>query len=289
MTRPTSTSWIILTTGSRPEELATAVASILAQTVPPDEILIIGNGADPGSLPGARTIALDENLGISGGRNAGARAATGDIVFFLDDDAHCADDTVAQRVLDLFDQRPDLAVITMRITDADDGSTQRRHVPRLRADDAMRSGDVTTFLGGASAIRRTDFLDRGEYAAEFFYSMEETDLAWRLLDHGRSLHYLAEAEVHHPATVPARHSPAFEFTARNRVWTAHRRLPRILAVTYVAVWTVLMLVRAPSMPARRDTVRGIAAGIRQRTPRPIERMSWQTVWRMARLGRPPII
>lgn len=286
---PPPISWIVLTMGDRPAEVAAAVASIREQSVAAAEILVVGNGADPGSIEGARTIVLPENVGITAGRNAGAAEATGDLLCFLDDDAVCADDRVAAALVELFDRRDDVAAASMRITDATTGATQRRHVPRLRAGDADRGGDVTTFLGGACAIRRTDFVAVGGYADEFFYAMEETDLAWRLLDAGRAIHYLPTATVHHPASVPARHGRAFVLTARNRVWTAHRRLPRLLVPVYLAVWTVLMVARAPSMAARRQTLAGLGAGVRTRTPRPIDRMSWRTVWRMTRLGRPPII
>ena len=275
--------------GDRPVEVAAAVESIRSQTAPPGEIVLVGNGADPGSFPGARTIALPENLGVTGGRNAGAAAAVGDVLFFLDDDARCADDMVTETVLDLLDERPDIAAVSMRITDAATGETQRRHVPRLRAGDPARSSDVTTFLGGACAIRRLDYERCGGYPDEFFYAMEETDLAWRLLDLGRGIHYLATATVHHPATDPSRHGQAFVSTARNRVWTAHRRLPRVLVPVYLAVWSTLMLLRAPSGRARRSVLGGLAEGIRTTTPRPIERMRWRTVLRMTRLGRPPVV
>ena len=284
-----TTSWIVLTMGDRPSEVAAAVDSILSQSAPPDEIVLLGNGTDPGTLPGVHSIALPENLGVAGGRNAGAAAARGDVLFFLDDDARCADDRVAVAVLELLDRRPDVAAVSMRIADAATGVTQRRHVPRLRAGDPGRSSDVTTFLGGACAIRRVDFERCGGFPAEFFYSMEETDLAWRLLDHGRGIHYLATALVHHPSTAPARHGQAFVSTARNRVWTAHRRLPRALVPVYLGVWSALMLVRAPSRRARIETVRGLVEGVRRPTPRPIDRMRWRTVARMTRLGRPPVI
>ena len=288
MSRPT-TSWILLTMGDRPAAVAAAVASIRDQTVAPDQIVVVGNGADPGPLPGAEVVTLPENLGVAGGRNAGAAAASGEVLFFLDDDAACASPTVAATVLELLAARPDVAVVSMGIADPETGETQRRHVPRLRAGDPARGGDVTTFLGGACAIRAADFAAAGGYPGAFHYAMEETDLAWRLLDAGRALHYLPAARVHHPATTPARHGHAFVMTARNRVWLARRRLPRLLGLVYVAVWTVLMLVRAPSGAARRDVLRGLGAGLREPVPQPVDRMGWRTAWRMLRLGRPPVI
>ena len=285
----TTTSWVLLTMGDRPDALAKALASIRGQETAPAEIVVVGNGAPPGPVGGARVVELADNVGIPEGRNVGADACNGDVLFFLDDDAACADPTVATRVVELFDARPEVAAVSMRLVDPATGRSERRHVPRLRASDPDRSSDVTTFLGGACAIRRRAFRGVGGYPGEFHYAMEETDLAWRLLDRGWKIHYLATAELHHPAGSPARHGHAFVATARNRVWLAHRRLPLVLAAVYLAVWSVLMMVRAPTWRARREVVDGIREGVRRPTPRPIAPMSWHTVWRMTRLGRPPVI
>lgn len=282
-------SWIILTMGDRPADVAAAVASIRSQSVRTDEIIVVGNGVELAPIDGATTVHLAENVGICDGRNEGARRATGEILFFLDDDARCLSGTVTAEVLAVLEARPELAAVSMRIVDEASGVTQRRHVPRLRAGDPLRAGDVTTFLGGACAIRRLDFEAVGGYPGPFFYSMEETDLAWALLDRGRSIHYLPNAVVHHPATVPARHGAAFVRTARNRVWLARRRLPVVLRPAYVGVWSVLMMARAPSAGARRDVLRGLRAGFREPAPEPAARIGWATVARMTRLGRPPVI
>ena len=284
-----SHSWIILTMGDRPAEVSAAVASIRAQSVPADEIIVVGNGVELDPIDGATVVSLPENLGICDGRNEGAARATGDILFFLDDDARCLGDSVTADILEAFAARPELAVVSMRIVDEATGETQRRHVPRLRAGDPLRAGDVTTFLGGACAIRRADYEAVGGYPGPFFYSMEETDLAWAVLDRGRSIHYLPSATVHHPATMPARHGAAFVRTSRNRVWLVRRRLPLVLRPLYLGVWTVLMVARAPSNAARRDALRGLWDGMRQPAPQPVGRIGWGTVLRMARLGRPPVI
>ena len=78
-------------------------------------------------------------------------------------------------------------------------------------------------------------------------------------------------------------------TARNRVWTARRRLPLLLQPIYLVVWTLLMLARAPSATARRQTLDGLREGITTPPPPPVDRMSWRTVVHMTRLGRPPVI
>jgi glycosyltransferase involved in cell wall biosynthesis len=80
----------VVPTFDRPERLRCAVASILGQTSPADEVIVVDNGFDPvpeGSLPdGVRLIRIPAGAGVSAARNAGAAAAIHEYVAFLDDD-----------------------------------------------------------------------------------------------------------------------------------------------------------------------------------------------------------
>src|SRR4029077_14967264 len=100
---------------------------------------------------------------------------------------------------------PSLAVLSMQVVDPDGGPGARWHVPRLRAGDPERSSVVTTFLGGACAIRRSAYLEAGGLPDLFFYGHEETDLAWRLMDRGYRLEYDATARMCHHSLPNARH------------------------------------------------------------------------------------
>lgn len=282
-------SWVVLTTGDRPGPLAAAVASIAAQDgAGPQEVLVVGNGASVEAPASARAIALPDNVGIAAGRNAGVAATTGAVVGFLDDDAVCATRDLTARVRERFGADPRLGIVSFRIADPASGRTMRRHVPRLRAGDPAASSEVTTFLGGACAIRRALLEEVGGYPDTFFYAMEETDLAWRALDAGWRIEYAGDLVVHHPATTPARHGRALWYTARNRAWLARRRLPWPLVPAYLASWCALTLARVRSAAGAREVLAGFATGLREpageRRP-----MRWRTVARMTRLGRPPII
>lgn len=147
---------VVLTMGDRPVELARAVESLHRQTRPPDAVLVIGNGADVPPQPGSvRVLRLPANLGIVGGRDLGWRELDTDLVQFLDDDAWLLGDDVLAGVVRQFEDDPRLGIVSMRIIDPATGLSSRRHVPRLRTSDPERSSDVTTFLGGASIVRRT--------------------------------------------------------------------------------------------------------------------------------------
>jgi hypothetical protein len=80
----------------------------------------------------------------------------------------------------------------------------------------------------------------------------------------------------------------YRLTARNRVWLARRRLPAVRVPAYLGVWIAITLARTHSAAALRTWATGCWEGIR--TPcGPRQPMQWRTVWRMTRLGRPPVI
>jgi GT2 family glycosyltransferase len=249
------------------------------------ETLVVGNGTDPPVAPPTRVVALDENIGIPAGRNRALGATSADIVLFLDDDAELLGNDVAAGVIRYFRNHPSAGVVALRLVD-EDGTSARRHIPRIRGRRPGESGWVASFPGGAVAIRRDAMVAVGGYADDFFYGMEETDLALRLVDAGWGIWYAADLKVFHPRTDPSRHPDALWRTARNRVWLAHRNLPAVVAVTYLATWGMVSLVRNPGQ--WRSLVSGYVNGWRTRIG-PRRPMSWATVWRLSLLGRPPVI
>ena len=285
---------VVLTMGDRPKELRALLDSVADQHGDPIEIVVVGNGAALPDLPETvRGIELPENLGIPGGRNVGIEAfgpggRDVDVLLFLDDDGHLPDPGTAELVREAFAADQRLGIVSFRIADPVTGVTQRRHVPRLRASDPLRSSRVTTFLGGANAVRTRVFQEVGGLPADFFYAHEETDLAWRALDAGWRIEYRADLVLHHPTTAPSRHAVYHRMVARNRVWLARRNLPLPLIPLYLLVWLLLTVARTRSPAALGAWFRGFVEG--WRTPCGRRRpMRWRTVWRLTRLGRPPVI
>ncbi|WP_042802226.1 glycosyltransferase [Streptomyces sp. C] len=285
---------VIITMGNRPDELKALLDSVARQEGDPVEVVVVGQGVEVTGLPeGVRTVSLPENLGIPGGRNVGIEAfgpggRDVDALLFLDDDGLLERTDTAELCRQAFAEDPELGIVSFRIADPETGTTQRRHVPRLRASDPMRSSRVTTFLGGANAVRTKVFEQVGTLPGEFFYAHEETDLAWRALDAGWLIDYRADMVLLHPATAPSRHAVYHRMVARNRVWLARRNLPAPLVPVYLGVWLALTLVRRPSAPALKAWFGGFKEG--WTTPcGPRRPMRWRTVWRLTRLGRPPVI
>jgi GT2 family glycosyltransferase len=272
--------------GTRPDDLEACLGSIERQDAT-GPVLLVAQGVDVAVPAGVDVLRLEDNVGVPGGRDAGLKAIDADVVFFLDDDARYEDTRVVTRVLELMRRRPELAAVSLRIVD-EGGVTLRRHVPRIGAGSADRSGPVTTFLGGACAIRRSAYLDVGGYEADFVYAHEELDLAWRVLDGGWTIEYLAEPAVVHPhVPIAGADEHRWWLLGRNRVWLARRRLPHPIDWAHSLIWLAVGWMRARSGPRRRNYAAGWRSGWRGDVER--DPMTWATVWRMTRQGRPPLV
>jgi GT2 family glycosyltransferase len=280
---------VVLTQGARPAQLAAALESLRSQAGVTTDVVVVGNGWMPEGLPeGMRGVALAEDRGIPAGRNAGVPEVRGDLLFFLDDDARLASLDALARVAARFAAEPDLGLLQLRVLPDGDGAPPRDWVPRLRVGDRARSSDVTAVWEGAVAIPRTLFEQVGGWPGAFRAGHEGIDLAWRVMDAGRRVHYAGDVAVLHAPYAPAGRDERVYLGARNRVWLARRHLPVPLGALYVASFALRMLPLLRSRTRARAALRGYRAGLREPCGerRPLRA---RTLWRMTRAGRPPVI
>ncbi|MFH8350090.1 glycosyltransferase family 2 protein [Streptomyces sp. NPDC018045] len=245
---------IVLTMNDRPAGEPRALASLLAQDGIDLDVVVVGNGVTPAHTPeDVRTVHLPENVGIPEGRNVGAAHVKGDLLFFFDNDAVLPAGDVLARL----------------------------------AADAQRPGTVTVMAEGVVMVRRSAFDLAGQWPGAFHLFHEGLDLAWRLWQHGYTGLYRPEIVVHHPATHPARHAQFYRLTARNRVWLARRTLPALLIPANLATWALLTVWRVRGRDAWHATLTGLKEGLHTH-PGTRSPISWRTVARLTRAGRPPI-
>lgn len=280
---------VVLSMGTRPAELDRAMASLMSQRGVELDVVVVGNGWVPEGLPpGVRTVHLPENVGIPEGRNVGAAAVGGDVILFYDDDAFLPTDDVVARLAAVLDERPEVAAVQPRPLDPGGRPSPSRWVPRPGGRDPLRPGVVTWVWEGTFVIRRQVFERVGGWPGHFFYGHEGIDLMWKVWDAGYVGWYAPDVVMQHPATSPTRHAVYYRLNARNRVWVARRNLPWPVAGLHLLVWTAVTVVRLRSprtLAAWFGGFReGLGPGAGERRP-----ISWPTVWRLTRAGRPPIL
>ena len=281
---------VVLTQGARPRDLDRGIASVLAQHDVVIDMVVVGNGWRPTGLPEqVASVFLPENLGIPAGRNRGVGAVSGEWLFFLDDDASIPSETFLSDAISKMIADPSIGMIQPQVVDPTGVTNPRRWTPRIRKGDPAEPSVMFTAWEGAIVMPRAVFEATGGWAEPFFYAHEGIELAWRVWNQGRRAWYAGDLVAHHPAIEPTRHSYYYRLNARNRVWLARRNLPSVFIPVYVGSWTAIQILRWARRPAALAAWFG---GWREGwTSDPGERrpITWRTVWRMTRAGRPPVV
>lgn len=152
--------------------LARCLTSLLRQSVPPSEILVIVDGSTDGSLQIARDFEArhpsvrvidQENVGLGATRNRGIREATGDYVIFVDSDDALRKDALELISSRIAESRPDMISYRFSYWHANGARVPQIRNLTLAGRTELRGADTDLLLSNplyfawASAYRR-DFL-----------------------------------------------------------------------------------------------------------------------------------
>lgn len=218
MNSPACDCSLIIPTHNRRAVLEATLARIAGLPDRSFEIIVVDNGSTDETLglasrfPDVRWIALGTNLGCAA-RNVAAGAASGRVLFMLDDDSWPEPGSI-ERAARLLDQRRDLGAVACRVLLA---NSPGRH-------DA--GGVPGIFFNCGGAVRRDAFLAVGGYPIDFDYYVEEYDLACRLWRLGLRVEPYGDVVVHHArCTINRDNNRMLRFLVRNNLRLWHRYAP----------------------------------------------------------------
>lgn len=259
---------LIIITRNRRDDLHQTLLT-LAQQSADFELVVVDNGSDDGTpamveqtVPDAVLVRLQENAGVSGGRNRGAEAAKGSILVFLDDDATFADPDALLRIERRFATQPTLGIVAANSYLTATGEPERAAIPRRDKKIIETDYEASYFCGVGFAVRRDLFEKVGRFFEPFVYSCEELDLSWRVLESGYRIVRAADVVVLHRRSPLERPQGRWVYSnARNRVWLAARHLPWHYVLSHGAIWWSYLLWVAIKNRLTGDFVQGFRESI----------------------------
>ncbi|MEM7130723.1 MAG: glycosyltransferase family 2 protein [Chloroflexota bacterium] len=199
---------VIICSWNRKDDILETLPSIYQQNYKNYEIIVVDNGSTDGTVdvlraehPTVRIVALEENLGPTGGRNAGIHVAKGEVLFFLDSDANLLADTL-EKVVERIERDPKIGVISCNVINEDPNEKTGWSFNFKKG----REKEFCSFAFGEAgfATRAEIFVKAGLFWEFLFYGREGEELGVRVWDAGYKILYFPDAIVHHRASPKTR-------------------------------------------------------------------------------------
>jgi GT2 family glycosyltransferase len=193
-------------------------------------------------------------LGCPASRNRAAAAATGDLLFFLDNDAVVDSRSSLAAVVELFQSNPNLAIVSFNVLLEDSSDLDPFAWVYRRSQRVWRGQpfETFTFAGTGFCARASAYRQAEGFWERLIYSREEEELSYALLDAGWQLTYNPAVSVRH---YPSGRGPTDVVKRRsielvNGTLVLWRRLPFPLAIPTIFGRIISMTLRATSRDYR---------------------------------------
>jgi len=224
--------------------LSACLDSLVGQTYPNLEVIVADGASTDGTgallaskYPSVRVLRLRRNGGFSGNVNAGLRAARGDVLCLLNNDAQAETDWVSVCVETLL-ANPNIGSVASKVLFADrrtinsagdlmgrDGAPRQRGAGEADGSAWDTPGPVFGAMGGAAAYRRAMLADTGLLDEVFFMYLEDVDLAFRAQLLGWSCLYQPQARAYHIGSASGGGVLASFLNGRNLIRLLAKDLP----------------------------------------------------------------
>jgi glycosyltransferase involved in cell wall biosynthesis len=250
---------VIIATRERRVELRRAIESALMQTAKP-EVLVIDDASTDGTsemvqkeFPEVRLHASEKAAGYIHQRNNGARLASGEIVFSIDDDATFSTPNIVEATLNEFGH-PRVGAVGIPFVDVNRSSLVRQQAP-------SRQGVYATYsyIGTAHALRRELFVRLSGYRASLYHQGEEEDYCIRMLNAGYITRCGNSDPIYHFESPRRSFTRMDYYGARNKILFAWQNIPLPEVTWHLPATTVKTLLYALRPDRFWTRFRGVVA------------------------------
>jgi GT2 family glycosyltransferase len=264
---------IVIVTWNRKEDILEAIQSIYDQDYRNFEVIVVDNNSTDGTVealsrayPAVRLVALDQNMGASGGRNAGIAVARGEIIFILDSDAALDKDTLS-KIVHKFQIKPEVGVISCKFLNTHTGELDPYtwHCTESAKADQDLEFPCYQFSECGSAIRKEVLDQAGLFWDLLFFDREGEELSLRIWDAGYEVLYWPEVIVYHRASPEMRVAGCerLYFDLRNSLYIYLARYPWWMLACFVPLKMGTSLVKGARKGCLRQILQALLKVIRQ--------------------------
>jgi len=257
---------VLIVAWSSSAELRRTLPPLLAELREDDELIVVDNASPDDSAavvadlaPRARLVRMGRNRGFAGGANAGARAATGDLLVILNPDAMPLPGW-GEAIRRPWLEGRGWSAWQGLVAEGDAATINSagnpvhftgivwagRHGEPLAA--APGAGEVTALSGACLAVPLDVWRRLGGFAEKFFMYHEDVDLSLRLRLAGETVGIEPAAVVAHDYEFTASAGNKWRWMERNRLATLVRLYPTplllLLAPALLATEAALLLAAA---------------------------------------------
>lgn len=214
------------------------------------EIIVVDNDSKVNCIPewkmkypAIKFIRSDKNLGFAGGNNLGVKEATGEYLFFVNNDTEFTEGLM-QKLVDVMDSHPEVGMVSPKIRYFDEPDTlqyagytpmnyytcRNATIGQFEKDNGQYDhvkGPTGYAHGAAMMVRKEAIEKAGLMAENFFLYYEEMDWCDHIRKAGYQIWIEPAALIYHKESVSVGKASALReyFMNRNRILFTRRNAP----------------------------------------------------------------
>lgn len=249
---------------NQPDLTCALLESICRQDYRNVEVIVVDNASKENDehlfrecFPEVVFVRSEHNLGFAGGNNLALPHATGEFLFFINNDAELTDGAI-RHLLEMFEQYPKAGIVSPLICYMPNGSddpdiiqyagmtpihplTGRNNIVGNKEPDQGQyfKPGITAYAHGAAMMAPRSVIDRvGPMQEDFFLYYEELDWSERIRRAGYEIWVQPLARVYHKESMTVEKMGALKtyYMTRNRMWFMQRHFSAAQKAVFQVFW-----------------------------------------------------